>query len=275
MGILFVTNGTMYNIKYSQNFLTNASLIKRLINMSNLDGKDLVLEVGTGSGNITKQLCRACRKVVSVEKDKRLYKRAKSRLKAFNNLKLVNEDFLQMELPKSMFKCFSNIPFSITADIIRKLLFDDNRLKCASLVMQKEAFERFGATNGKNTQISMQLAPFWKSEKLYEFKKSDFSPSPSVDTVFVEFRKRSPPKISEENRDLFYKFVKYGFNQWKEDIRKALSSVFTYNQLKRFTRDLKFSLSDKPSDLGVEHWVGMFGFAMKNRSQVKMERICF
>lgn len=106
----------------SQNFLYNQTLIESLIRQSSIGSKDVVLEIGAGKGFITKELCRKSQNVIAIELDNKLFLHLKQFIGNNSKLELHQVDFLKFPLPKTPYKVFANIPFSIEGEIIRKLL---------------------------------------------------------------------------------------------------------------------------------------------------------
>jgi len=114
----------MKNLGYSQNFLVNKKLVERLISKSNIDVTDYVIEIGPGKGIITDVLSQHAGEVVAVEYDQELYNNL-VRYHSHDNVTYIFGDFLKYKLPLNRrYKIFSNIPFQITADIIRPLIND-------------------------------------------------------------------------------------------------------------------------------------------------------
>jgi 23S rRNA (adenine-N6)-dimethyltransferase len=250
------------NLKYSQNFLKSSKLVEELITKSSISKDDVVYEIGPGRGIITEHLARQCRKVIAIELDRKLYKRLTERFREDPRVEIKFGDFLQYKLPRNKkYKIFANVPFNVTADIVRKLTSGSTSLPDAFLVVQKEAAERFaGLPYYKECQYSILLKPYCEFEILHHFKRSDFSPRPCVDVVLLRITRRYRPLIKRSDARLFKDFVIYGFNQWKVGLRKAFKYIFTYRQFMRLTRDLDFSKDAKPTDLSFKQWVGLFGY---------------
>jgi 23S rRNA (adenine-N6)-dimethyltransferase len=255
-------------LSHSQNFIANNSLIGYLIEKTNISPSDTVLEIGTGKGDITRQLCKNTQKVISLEKDKKLFDFAKHNLHDQKNLNLLYKDFFDYSLPKYIYKCFSNIPFNFTADIVKKLLFSINSPTAVYLFMQKEAAERFLGIN-KTTQISLLLKPLFSSRIIYEFKRADFIPKPSVDIVLAEFNKRSPLMFDKGEYQIFKDFITYSFSQRKNDIKNSIKNIFTNKQMYRLSKNLNFKLDGKPTDLNFKQWIKLFRFIQIHKNQVK------
>lgn len=257
----------MRQLRHSQNFIKSGKLIEKLLKKTDIRSSDTVLEIGTGRGTITEHLCKSTKRVISIEKDQRLYEFSSIKLRKFTNVKLINQDFLDYSLPRYSYKCFSNIPFNYTADIIRKLLLHYKGPESAYLFMQKESAERFLGI-GKTTQISLLLAPLYDSKIIHTFKNYDFSPAPSVDVVLTAFNKRLPSDIMKRNYHMYVDFITFSFNQWKSDIGKSLKKLFTYKQLRKLSKGLDFSLIAKPSELNYKQWLVLFKFLLDNKNQI-------
>ena len=171
----------------SQNFLTGRRLLERIVRQSTITKNDIVLEIGSGKGHLTEVLCRKANFVYSVEIDRKLYEHAKKRLKNASNLKIICKDFMKYHLPnKGDYKVFANIPYYLTTKIVRKLTEDAHPPSEIWLVMEKGAAKRFLGIPTE-TKYSLSLKRRWKLNIVYFFKKEDFHPKPSVDSVLLHF----------------------------------------------------------------------------------------
>lgn len=197
------------DLSHSQNFITNKKLIQRIIRLSNINKEDTVIEIGTGKGHLTEELCRKSGYVYSIELDRRLYEKTKEKMSGFSNLNLIHGDFLKYSLPaKGEYKVYANIPYSITTQIIEKLTNSPNLPKDIWLIMEKGAAKRFMGT-GKETEKSLLLKVNWEIKILYRFQKEDFHPAPSVDSVLVHFSKKEIPDLNKKEYADFKKFIEY------------------------------------------------------------------
>lgn len=161
--------------------------MERIVRKSTISHHDAVLEIGTGKGHLTEALCRKADYVYSVEIDRKLYERAKERLRDFSNIKLICGDFMKYRLPdKGDYKVFANIPYNLTTKIVKKLTEDAHPPSEMWLVMEKGAAKRFMGMP-KETKYSLLLKRRWKLEIIYYFSKEDFHPKPSVDSVLLHF----------------------------------------------------------------------------------------
>lgn len=198
----------------SQNFLTSRKLIQRIVRLAGFGREDLVLEIGTGKGHLTEELCQKAGKVCSVEIDKRLMESAEKRLSKYANVELVRGDFMQYRLPeKGVYQVFANIPFFLTTQIVEKLTLGKNPPTDIWLVMEKGAAKRFLGLP-KETKKSLELKVGWEIRTAYHFRREDFHPKPSVDCVLVHFKKKEVPDLSRREYREFQRFIeramKYG-----------------------------------------------------------------
>ena len=127
----------------SQNFLTDATLLHRIVRLADIHNNDTVIEIGTGKGHLTEALSKRAGRVCSVEIDTKLIEIAGKRLAKYSNLELISGDFLKYRLPsKGEYKVFANIPYFITTQIVDKLTQGDNPPTDIFLVMEKGAAQR-------------------------------------------------------------------------------------------------------------------------------------
>ena len=245
----------------SQNFIKDPFVVKDLISASSINSNDLVVEIGPGRGIITKQLVTKAKEVITVEKDPDLYKDLIDKFNQNSNLKIFNKDFLVWNLPDKPYKVFSNIPFSITAEIIDKFLKSKNKPTEIYFVLQTEAAEKYVGSDFE-TQSSILAKIFYDVEILGDIDRTAFTPKPQIKISFIKFVLKNKEEIVPEIYQEFRDFVIYGFNQWKEDIFNAYKKVFSYQQFKSINKNLKIN-NLKPSQLKLNQWLDFFDIYQK------------
>ena len=110
---------------------------------------------------------------------------------------------------------FSNIPFNITSDIIKKLVFADNPPVDIYLIVQKEAAKKFigKPQDSRNQMISVLLYPWFEIRVYWEFERRDFIPKPSVDCVMIDVKRRDKPLLSWSDSRMYKDFILYLYNK--------------------------------------------------------------
>src|SRR3990167_4139702 len=130
--------------KLGQHFLTDKSVLEKIVTAAELDKDDVVLEVGPGKGVLTESLARFAGKVIAVEKDGELHHKLKKKFKDYKNLELVLGDIRDFDfstLPPA-YKIVANIPYYLTGQLIKKIFEIENPPKLSVLMLQKEVADR-------------------------------------------------------------------------------------------------------------------------------------
>ncbi|MCL2373050.1 MAG: 23S ribosomal RNA methyltransferase Erm [Defluviitaleaceae bacterium] len=213
----------------SQNFLTSKRIIHGLIAKTNITASDHIIEIGPGKGHITDILLEHCAKITAIELDHKLYSRLQLKYDGHSKLCLHYQDFMQFNLPASgEYKIFSNIPFSRTTDILRKLTECKNPPTQAWLIMEKGAARRFMG-HPRESLRSLAIKPIFDMSIVHFFNRHDFHPIPGVDVVMLHMKRKPARDIPAGQMREFQAFVKNGLAR----NQAGLLSMFTKRQLSR------------------------------------------
>jgi len=249
-------------------------LARRLVGMSEIGPRDIVYEIGPGNGILTDALASIARQVIAIEKDPELVHRLRERFRLLGNVEIVEKDFLdysfrtrahnrspsltvERQRRTSEYKIFANIPYNVTAQILRRILCERSDLGEAYLILQKEAGKKFSGSP-RETLFSILAKPFFEFQILWQLRRTDFWPVPNVDSLLLSIKRRTHPLIETRDVALYREFVQYGFERWKPNLRLAFKNVFTYQQWKRLARDFEFPLNATPTELSLEQWLGLY-----------------
>jgi 23S rRNA (adenine-N6)-dimethyltransferase len=228
------------DLQYSQNFIHNQNLVKKLIDNSTIAFKDTVIDIGAGEGSITQELVKKVGnsgKVIAIELDSEAYEHLVNLSKNHPNVLPLNQDINDYQFPDEPFKVFSNIPFSITSDILNRLLNPTIKMLDTYLVIQKEAAHMYAGDQlemSDNTLKSLLAYPFYTFKIVHRFSKTDFVPVPRVNSVFLHIAKRKDFLISIPELEEYRDFISYivqdrvGEGGWKK--------LFTMNQINIITQ---------------------------------------
>lgn len=259
-------------MNFSQNFIKSPQLVSQLLNSSDLKSGETVIEIGPGRGIITQKLLDRGLEVIAIEKDRNLIPELKQRFFSYSNFTLINDDFLDWSLPKTPFKIFSNIPFSITALIINKILKSSNKPSEMYLILQQEAAQKFSLSNRFNNQDSILVAPFYDVDILGDIDRTAFMPKPQVNIVFTKFTLHQKELINISQYSQFRDFIIFGFNQWKSNIFEIYKKIFSYDQFKKINHQLKVN-NLKPTELSFDQWLNLFSIYQKYVNDTKKRLI--
>ena len=177
--------------KFGQNFLKDKNILKKIVSLSPITNDDLVIEIGTGEGDLTSVLSDKAKYVLTYEIDEELKNTLENKF-ANTNVIINFKDFLTTNLKNDINKyvynniyVVANIPYYITTSIIMKFVDEDVDIKSMVLLMQKEVGEKFVDTKNSATKIIYEY--FFDIKKEFIIKKELFYPIPKVDSVILKF----------------------------------------------------------------------------------------
>lgn len=240
----------------SQNFLRSAALVDRLLDRSAICRGDLVLDLGAGNGLITRRLAaRAC-VVIAVERDARLVAQLRREFAGVRNIQVRDCDILRLNLPRTPYKVFANIPFNMTATIIRQLTRTALPPEEAFLIVQREAAERFTG-QPLTTLVSVLLFPWFEASLFHAFWPSDFGPMPHVEVVMLRLHKRGPPLVAPVDAQLFRDFVVHLFTARNASLSDSLGQLLGHRRGRLLARAAD-ALNAPPSSVSTYQWLDLF-----------------
>ncbi|NTV44308.1 MAG: ribosomal RNA small subunit methyltransferase A [Candidatus Yonathbacteria bacterium] len=239
-----------------QNFLTSDKAIADIAAAARAEVGDTILEIGPGTGALTRALLATGAHVVAVEKDDRLIPELRTTFAdeiAAGRLDLVHGDALELDLSAhglvpGAYILAANIPYYITGLIIRKFFSRAHLPKRAVLLVQKEVAERITAKEGKGSIVSIAIRAYGTPEIVRQVPRGMFTPSPSVDSAVLLVANIADPFSSENEELFFFDTLRKGFSHK----RKLLASNLDCGQdiLKACTIDTKA----RAEDLSAADW---------------------
>ena len=170
-----------------QHFLNSKSIAEFIVKEARISKTDVVFEIGTGLGILTPLLCKNAQKVISIDADENLIKKAKSKFTRFNNLILKSGDGFKQKDEFSIF--VSNLPYSKSRAAIEWLA--QNSFSHGVIMVQKEFAEKLIATSKNRRAISIIATHAFDIEKISNIGKNNFSPPPKVDSVILKISKKT------------------------------------------------------------------------------------
>lgn len=174
--------------RLGQHFLTSNAIAKSISLEANITQNDIVFELGTGLGILTPLLCENAKKVISIDTDRELYEKAKSRFSKVSNLTLEFGDGFKQDNVFSIF--VSNLPYSKSKDAIEWLA--NTPFSHGVIMVQKEFAEKLLTKSAKNRRsVSIIANSAFEIEKILDVGKQNFSPPPKIDSVVLKITKKN------------------------------------------------------------------------------------
>ena len=221
-----------------QNFLTDQTVLKRIVAAAELTSDDVVLEVGAGLGTMTALLARDAGHIVGVELDERLMPALRHVLADYGNVTLVQGDILaldpvalirtatiqQHEASSTPYKVVANLPYYITSAALRHLLEASLRPQRMVVTVQREVAERIVAKPGQMNLLAVSVQVYGRPQLLFRIKPGSFYPSPRVESAVVRVDIHTTSPVPVENTDVFFRVVRAGFSQRRKQLRNTLAA---------------------------------------------------
>jgi 16S rRNA (adenine1518-N6/adenine1519-N6)-dimethyltransferase len=257
----------LYGIKPArsrgQNFLINESVFDKIVELSELETGDTVLEIGPGLGFMTAKLSKQVKKVIAVELDDKLASVLKIALdtEKVSNVKIENQDILRFN-PESIgeeYKVVANLPYNITSIFLRTFLSGPFKPQSMTLMLQKEVAERIVTQKGKMSLLALSVQYFGVPEIVLNVPSSDFWPKPEVDSAIVRIKNIKAIYKEKAKEKLFFRLAKCGFSAKRKMLKNNLSTGFHIEQEKIVEILKKINLKEtvRAQELGVEDWMSL------------------
>lgn len=231
---------------------------EELINLTDFSEDDTILEVGTGTGDVTKEIAKRVKKVISYEIDERLKEVINENTIFYKNIEIKFMDFLKEENFPEKFRFFSNLPYSTSTEILKKCA-KINSLVDGYFMIQKELGERIiSRENSKDYgAISIFMQTFFDLKSIKIFSKNNFYPRPDVDSIFIYFKRK---RHWEEKFENYEKFLKDIFSKRRKKIKKVLSNLISEN--------ISIDLNLRPENLSVEEYINLYEIFIRSQSKL-------
>jgi 16S rRNA (adenine1518-N6/adenine1519-N6)-dimethyltransferase len=229
------------NRALGQNFLVDRGAPARIAEGAEIEPADTVLEVGAGLGTLTEELCQRARQVKAVETDPKMVTVLRDQLGGFANVEIVQADILELdpatliEPPagsgmrlwggqRSDYKVVANLPYYITAAVLRHLLEAAVRPARMVLTVQREVAERMAADPGDMSLLGVSVQFYARPRILFRLKPGAFFPPPAVESAVIRLDLYETPPVPVPDVARFFEVVKAGFAQRRKQLHNTLAS---------------------------------------------------
>lgn len=254
--------------QFGQHFLVDEEVLLKIIEAAELDKKDIVIEAGPGLGILTCELALKCRKVIAVEKDRKMAGLLKKNLARLGNVEIVEGDILKVDLGRLIkgeqkYKVVANIPYYITSPILKLFLESSVKPKTMVLLVQKEVAERICAAPGKLSVLALSVQIYGEPKIIDFVSQNSFWPVPKVDSAIlkisgvktsVEVEKKLKLKKTDINN--LFRIIKIGFSSKRKKLTNNLSAGLNLEreEIIKIFKKLKISENSRAQELSLEKW---------------------
>ncbi len=252
--------------KFGQNFITDGNLLDAIVSDAEITEKDEVLEIGVGSGTLTKALADRAKKVVGYEIDKSLFDVLSLSLKGCDNVSIIFKDFLKATADEinsqfdGSFKVVANLPYYITTNIIFALIENNFNVSSLTLMVQKEVAERLCSTPGTKDYgtITAEIDSIGTAKINRIVNRNMFMPVPNVDSAVVTI-KLNKNKYNIKNLELHRKVIRSAFSMRRKTLANCLKSglLLSQTQIDNIFKKLGFDKNVRGEALTTTQFVAL------------------
>jgi 16S rRNA (adenine1518-N6/adenine1519-N6)-dimethyltransferase len=247
--------------QFGQHWLRSDKALAKILKAAQLNPDDRVLEIGPGTGNLTKMLLPLVRSLTAVEIDRDLCVQLRRKFTQ-EHFELIEGSILDLPLPEGVRKVVANIPYNITGPILTKLLgtiaAPVNQFDRIVLLVQKEIADRLVAKAGHKAYgaLSVRVQYLAECQFICDVPAQAFYPPPKVNSAVVCLLPRSPIQPARDP-EFLGKIIEMGFATRRKMLRNNLGSVIDRDRLVSLLEERGINPQVRAEDLNVEDWVAL------------------
>ncbi len=260
-------HGFTFSKSLGQNFLVNPSVCPKIAEMGNAKEGFGIIEIGTGIGVLTNELCKRADKVIAVEIDDRLIPVLAQTVGEYKNLEIINQDIMKTDLKAIIDEHMNglevavcaNLPYYITSPIIMMLLESRLPIRSVTVMVQKEAAQRLCAELGTRDvgAVTVAVRYFCEPKILFNVSRGSFMPPPNVDSCVIrlDIRENTPEGVEDEK--FFFRTVRGAFSQRRKTLANSVSSSMgiAKDKVNEAITNAELSPNCRPEQLKMDDFV--------------------
>lgn len=239
-----------------QHWLEDEISLQAMIRAGQISSNDTVLEIGPGTGTLTEQLILTGAKIIALEFDRQRFLELQLKFHLSSRVDIINGDIRTFDLnslPKN-YKIVANIPYYLTANLLRKLVNSNNKPCLVVLLVQKEVAMRINKSPGDLSQLAVFTQVYYQPSLSQVVPKNLFIPVPKVDSQILVLTRRKQPLVLFD--EYFIKVVKAGFAEKRKKLYTSLSKGLSINKnlIKNYLAVAKINVNVRAQELSLQQW---------------------
>jgi 16S rRNA (adenine1518-N6/adenine1519-N6)-dimethyltransferase len=251
------------NKSFGQNFLVDRSVLRRIVEAADIQPDDQILEVGAGTGVLTRELAKRAERgrVVAVELERDMLALLAETTAAYPNVERVAQNLLLLD-PVQVFgtqpyKLVANLPYYITAPTFRHFLESANPPRLLVVMVQYEVAQRIVAAPGDLSLLGVSIQFYGRPRIVARVPASAFYPAPKVDSAILRVDVNPHPALTQPERDRFFKVVQAGFSERRKQLHNALASGLHIKdqEVRALLNVANIDTSRRAETLSIDEWL--------------------
>lgn len=252
------------NKAFGQNFIVDHSILLRIVEAAEIHADDQVLELGAGTGVLTRELAKHARRVVAVELEREMLSLLVKTTRNCTNVELLERNLLYVD-PTEVFgsepyKLVANLPYYITAPTFRHFLESANAPRLFVVMVQYEVAQRIVAGPGDMSLLGVSIQFYGKPKIIEQVPARAFYPAPKVDSAILRIDLKDEVPLTPRQRDSFFRMVQAGFSQRRKQLHNSLTHGLHRKNVE--VQDWLLAANIDPSrraeTLSIEDWLRLW-----------------
>ncbi len=255
--------------RLGQHFLRDSRMIGRIVQSLKLAPEDIVLEIGFGTGALTRRIVGIVRDYIGVEIDPSLHENIMEL--SGPHAHFLNQDILQLDLeslcrefspPGGRFKVVGNLPYYVSSPILQYLAAHSSFLSLAVIMLQAEVADRVRASPGaKSYGVLTLLAQYhFRVKELFAIPPRAFFPAPQVVSKVLELIPVETERSKVEDEAGLFQFIKQAFSQRRKTLVNSLKGhrFFSPRQMEEHLLDLGYPPNIRAEAICLEDFIRLY-----------------
>ena len=254
------------NKSFGQNFLVDRTVLQRIVEAAEVTPGDTVLEVGAGTGVLTRELARRARRVVAVELERDMLALLEETTAGFTNVELVARNLLYLDplevFGQEPYKLVANLPYYITAPTFRHFLESASPPRLLVVMVQHEVAQRIVAESGDLSLLGVSVQFYGKPKIIAHVPARAFYPAPKVDSAILRVdvynqENAMHKALTLKERDHFFRVVQAGFSEKRKQLHNALAHGLHCKdeKVRTWLAAAGIDASRRAETLSIEEWL--------------------
>jgi 16S rRNA (adenine1518-N6/adenine1519-N6)-dimethyltransferase len=252
------------NKSFGQNFLIDRAVLEKIVEAAEITPSDSILEVGSGTGVLTRELAKRAQRVVAVELERDMLALLEKTTAGLNNVELIARNLLFLD-PVEVFehkpyKLVANLPYYITAPTFRHFLEAANAPKLIVVMVQLEVAQRIVAQPGDLSLLAISVQFYGKPGIMAQIPAQAFFPAPKVDSAILRIEVNPQVPLLPEERNRFFRTVQAGFSEKRKQLHNSLTHGLHYKneEVRSWLNTASIDASRRAETLSIDEWLRLW-----------------
>jgi 16S rRNA (adenine1518-N6/adenine1519-N6)-dimethyltransferase len=261
---LLSAHGMRPSKSFGQNFLIDRPTLYQIIEAASLEETDQVLEVGAGTGVLTRELAKRARRVVAVELERDMLTLLREMTRPYANIELVARNLLFLDpaevFGQTPYKLVANLPYYITAPTFRHFLENANPPRLLVVMVQYEVAQRIVAGPGDLSLLGISVQFYGRPTIVARVPALAFYPAPKVDSAILRVDVNAQAPLRPAERSSFFRVVQAGFSERRKQLHNALArGLHQKNEdVRAWLLAAEIDPSRRAETLSIEEWLSLW-----------------